>query len=110
MDTIDDVKMSSANSSVFDRRHWLAYLATFGIGTLTFQRALSAQAEQSGKVTAEMIQQAEWISGIRLGDDDRAQLTKHVDSLLQKFEAMRKAEMGYAVLPAIHFHPAPISD
>ena len=42
----------------------LKSLAAAGVGTAVFQRALAADAEQAATITAEMIQQAEWVAGI----------------------------------------------
>ena len=53
------------------RRHLFKTLAALGVGTTVFQRAVAAQAPKAGAVTAEMIQQAEWIAGIKLTDDER---------------------------------------
>src|SRR5262245_54787101 len=54
------------------RRLVLKTLTGLGVGSAVFQRALAAQADGSTAVTAEMIQQAEWIAGIELNPEDRA--------------------------------------
>ena len=46
------------------RRFVLGALAGLGVGTATFRRALAADAVRVGKVTPEMVQQAEWVAGI----------------------------------------------
>ena len=53
------------------RRTILKSLAALGVGTVTFRRALAAQAAQAGTVTPEMIKQAEWIAGLELTEEER---------------------------------------
>jgi len=61
-------------SLTINRRRVLKVLAGLGIGTAAFQRALAQQVAEQGAVTAEMLKQAEWISGVgtyaqRTGDE-----------------------------------------
>ena len=50
------------------RRRFLKSVAALGVGSATFQRALAAQVDPAKPVTAEMVQQAEWIAGFTLTD------------------------------------------
>ena len=54
-----------------DRRNILKLLSAAGIGSAVFGRALVALAADAPKVTGEMLAQAEWISGIKLTDEQR---------------------------------------
>ncbi len=89
------------------RRHVLATLSTLGLGTAAFQRALAWQAEQSSKVTPELIQQAEWVAGITLSEDDRKAITQSVERDQRRFETLRKVELDHSVPPALSFFAAP---
>src|SRR4051812_42736026 len=89
------------------RRSVLKALAALGVGTLTFRRALAAQAGDAGKVTAAMIQQAEWIAGLDLSDQEREDTARAVRRSLDSFESLRKVEVGFDVPPALAFVPAP---
>lgn len=91
----------------FDRRAVLASLAGLGVGTAVFHRALAQQVTTSRAVTPEMIQQAEWVAGLELAEEDRAAVASRVQSALQRFEEMRKVEVGYDVPPAMLFNAAP---
>src|SRR5690348_16285543 len=71
--------MPPASSLSFTRRSVLGALSGLGIGSAAFQRALALQAAQAGKVTTEMIQQAEWIAGIELSEDDRKAIAGSVE-------------------------------
>ena len=89
------------------RRQLLKSLAAAGVGTAVFQRALAADAETAGAVTAEMIQQAEWIAGISLPEGERKDLAKTLTQTLRDIRALRKVDVSYDVPPALVFDPAP---
>src|SRR5262249_15515342 len=57
-----------------NRRQVFGVLAGLGVGSLVFQRALAAQVQPGASVTPEMIQQAEWIAGLKLSENDRKAL------------------------------------
>jgi len=96
------------------RRQWYRTLAAVGIGSATFRRALAAQASQPPEkkdsvpratVTADMIQQAEWISGITLTDSERSRLAGAMNLQLGQFIQMRKIKLDNSVAPALVFQP-----
>jgi Asp-tRNA(Asn)/Glu-tRNA(Gln) amidotransferase A subunit family amidase len=82
-------------------------LAALGIGSEPFRRALAAQAEVEGRVSAEMIQQAEWIAGLDLTETERKEAAGAVQRSLRQFEALRKVDVAYDIPPALSFVPAP---
>lgn len=90
-----------------DRRRWLAALASLGVGGATFQRALAWQAEQAGRITAEMIQQAEWIAGIELTEDERKAVAGAVQRDQQRLAALRQVPLPREVPPAMLFFATP---
>jgi Asp-tRNA(Asn)/Glu-tRNA(Gln) amidotransferase A subunit family amidase len=91
------------------RRQLMKSVAAVGVGTAVFQRALIAQAQQQPQsgVTAEMIKQAEWISGIKLSDADRERLAQGLGQTIRSFEQLRGIKLDNGVPPAVNFHPAP---
>jgi len=99
--------MSPASSLSFTRRSVLGALAGLGIGSAAFQRALALQAAQAGKVTTEMIQQAEWIAGIELSEDDRKAIAGSVERDVRRYESLRQVELKNSVPPALAFFAAP---
>ena len=100
----DEAPSAPGNST---RRHVLKALAGLGIGTATFHRALVAQVEKAGAVTPEMIGQAEWIAGLELTEGEREATARSIGQGLRAFEALRKVEVGYEVVPSLSFNPAP---
>src|SRR5262245_44916603 len=99
--------MTEAFESRIGRRGVLAALAGLGVGSAAFQRAIAWQAEQTGKVTPELIQQAEWIAGITLTEEERKAIATTVERDQRRFETLRKVELTNSVPPALAFFAAP---
>ena len=97
--------MSVADSPGYDRRTVLRKLSGLGIGSVVFQRALAAEVESSQTISPEMIQQAEWVAGIALSEEDRKETASAVQRQLLGIEAMHAVAVPYAVAPAVAFHP-----
>ena len=91
---------------ILTRRQVLAALTGAGVGTEVFRRALAAQAEGRPAITPEMVQQAEWIAGVPLSDDDRKALASSLSRLQRDFQAMRAVPLDNSVAPALVFQPA----
>lgn len=89
------------------RRRFLKAISALGVGSATFQKALAAQVEPDKPITAEMIQQAEWIAGLKLTDDDRKAILEDLNTQQRGFAAMRAVKVANSVAPALHFDPAP---
>ncbi len=89
----------------WDRRQVLQALAGAGIGTTVFQRALAQQAE-NGPLTVEMIQQAEWVAGIELNDEQRQAAAGALQRLRSQWAELRSRPLANSVAPALHFLPA----
>ena len=102
--TFDDVRGKDLPPT---RRRLLEVLAALGVGSAVFQRALAADADKAAEVSPEMIRQAEWISGLKLSDDDRKTVAASVNQVLHSFETMRAVKIAHEVPPALAFQPAP---
>lgn len=89
------------------RRQVLRLLGALGVGSAVFQRALAAQAAQTGTVTPEMIRQAEWIAGLQLSEEDRKAIVQGVQQTVRDCETLRRVPLDNSVPPAVGFHPAP---
>jgi Asp-tRNA(Asn)/Glu-tRNA(Gln) amidotransferase A subunit family amidase len=89
------------------RRQVFEVLAGLGIGSAVFQRALAQDVEKAREVTAEMVQQAEWISGLKLSDADRKSLAGALNGMLRNFKTMRDIKLANHVPLALGFQPAP---
>ncbi len=89
------------------RRRLLSVMAGLGVGSAVFQRALAADVEKAVNVTPEMIQQAEWVAGVKLAEADRKALVGALNRNLSEFAAMRGVKLSNGVAPALAFNPAP---
>jgi Asp-tRNA(Asn)/Glu-tRNA(Gln) amidotransferase A subunit family amidase len=98
---------SAALTPAPTRRHLLKTLAALGVGSAVFQRALAADAEKAVAVTPEMVQQAEWIAGLKLAEADRKTLAGALTRSLRDFETMRAVKLPNSVPPVLAFNPAP---
>src|SRR5579871_1800978 len=98
--------MNSARSHP-TRRQFAQVLAGLGIGSATFQRALAAQAAKTTQVTPEMVQQAEWIAGLELKEEDRKALAGALNRSLHDFAELRSVKLTNDVPLALSFQPAP---
>jgi len=83
-------------------------LTGLAVGGAAFHRALAVQMEQQKKISAEMIGQAEWITGIELDENERNIAAEWVENAQANFRALRKIEIGYDIEPALHFDAAPM--
>src|SRR5262245_44190156 len=89
------------------RRRFLKSVAALGVGSATFQRALAAQVEPDKPLTAEMVQQAEWIARITITEEERRKLAQDLTSQQRGMAAMRAMPLANSVPPALSFTPAP---
>ena len=89
-----------------ERRKLVALLAGAGAGAAVFGRALSALAEGAPKVTAGMVKQAEWISGVAFTDAERELMLSDLNETAEGLAALRAVALDNAVPPAIAFAPA----
>ncbi len=99
--------MTDDLSSKLPRRRVLKVLGGLGVGSAVFRRALAAQVQEVGKVTPEMIQQAEWIAGLQLKPEDREAAAHGLKQAVDGFKKLRAVTLDNSVPPAVLFNPAP---
>ena len=88
-----------------DRRRVLETLSLIGIGTTTFQRALSDEVVKHAGLTLEQITHAEWVAGITLTDEQRTALTGRLNGVRDDAEQIHKIPIQYDSLPSFRFDP-----
>jgi Asp-tRNA(Asn)/Glu-tRNA(Gln) amidotransferase A subunit family amidase len=54
-----------------------------------------------------MIEQAEWIAGLKLTPEERELTARRIKETLDSFQSLRKMRIDYEVPPALYFDPAP---
>jgi Asp-tRNA(Asn)/Glu-tRNA(Gln) amidotransferase A subunit family amidase len=93
------------------RREIMAALAGAGVGSLPFQRSLAVTLEQdppkASGITPEQIQQAEWVAGITLTEEERKRVASSLSAVYRGITAGRTLKLPNHVPPALHFNPTP---
>lgn len=98
-----------------DRRGLFRAAAALGFGTATFHRAVAAGAARTADepkadpptVTPEMVEEAEWVAGVALTEDQRKAAAAALTRTLRGLAAGRKIALPNSVAPAVQFNPAP---
>ena len=93
----------------YDRRAFMAYFSSIGLGSTLFPGVLwgQAQAQQGPEITKEMIASAETIAGISFTDEERAAIVNNLVSQRADIQRLHKEPIDMGMLPAIVFDPVP---
>ena len=97
----------SNRRDAWPRRRVLKAISSAGIGSVVFSRALVALAEDKHKVTAGMIREAEWISGLKLTTEKRNLMLQGLNEAVADYAKIRAVALDNSVPPAVRFDPAP---
>jgi len=88
-----------------NRRDWVIKLTAIGIGSVAFQRVLAHKASTAGVITAQMINDAQWIADIELTDAEKEVLAKQVQEQSENERKLRALSMDADTGPAMAFLP-----
>lgn len=88
---------------MLDRRQMLAALTTAGIGTGVLHRAITSLALSQNEITADVIKQAEWITGLELAEEDREQLVGNLKQQNNQLKSLRSLPLDHSIAPATYF-------
>lgn len=88
-----------------DRRKWLQLCSAVGVGSVAFQRSLAAQAEESGKITKEMVANAAWVSQLELSEQEQEDLVRSLQQMSDGQKSVRKVPLDADIPPAMVFSP-----
>src|SRR5262249_30884492 len=69
--------------------------------------ATAAAQPKAEAVTAEMVEHAEWVAGIKLTDEERKAVAGQMTNIRARLANLRKTAIGYDIGPAVHFSPTP---
>lgn len=96
----------NATRRAWPRREMLRTMSLIAGVTPLFARTLVALAEEKPAVTTQMIEQAEWVTGLKLTDDQRKLMLGGANKTLAGFAKLRAIPLDNGVIPALIFDPA----
>ncbi len=91
-----------------NRRNFLTYLSSIGLGSTLLPGSLLAIAQDSQEITVEMVEAASHVAGVSLESDAIEKISKSLSrrrSLLTRYDQIRKMEIGNDVPNALVFNP-----
>jgi Asp-tRNA(Asn)/Glu-tRNA(Gln) amidotransferase A subunit family amidase len=96
-------------TTTYDRRAFMAYFGSVGLGSSLLPGVLWAQLQQQQQpeITKEVIAAAEQIAGIHLSDDERANIASGLQNARASIERLHQLPLDMSVFPALIFDPVP---
>ena len=91
----------------FDRRTFMAYFSSIGLGATLLPGVLWGQAAQAAQITVDTIRCAEELAGLSFTPEQREMMLRGLQNAQQQIRALREIPLPNAVTPAIHFDPVP---
>jgi Asp-tRNA(Asn)/Glu-tRNA(Gln) amidotransferase A subunit family amidase len=94
-------------SPALDRRRFLAWTSSLGLGATALPALLWAQVEEGAEVTVGMLAQAERLAGLEFTPAERELMVGGLAEQLDAYRRLREVEIPNDVFPALHFDPRP---
>lgn len=98
--------MTTASSS-YDRRKFLAYFSSIGLGTTLLPGVLWAKVAEGADITVATIAAAEEMAGLRFDDAERAMMVDGLKQQQSRIEALHRVAISNSLSPALVFNPVP---
>lgn len=92
-------------STRYDRRTFMGYFASVGLGSTVLPGVLWAKAAAGAEITTATIASAEEMAGLQFTDDQRKVMLEGIKNTEQRLEALHKIPLNNSVAPAIVFNP-----
>jgi hypothetical protein len=96
---------SSERSWNVDRRRFMAYFGSVGLGATLLPGALWADLRRGAELTKETIACAEEIAGLEFSDDQREMMLADLRDQRRQIEGVQAVRLSNSVSPALHFEP-----
>src|SRR5262249_31443929 len=95
--------------TTYDRRAFMSYFSSIGLGATLFPGVLWAQQQQQQgpEITKEIIASAEQIAGLSFSDDERTAMARNLQQMRSTIATLHKEPLDQSVLPATVFDPVP---
>src|SRR5215510_1874456 len=92
---------------MMDRRAFLTVCSQLGLTSTLLPGVLWAMADQKGKVTREMIDNASIIADVPIADDYKDMMLESLNDFAKDYDLIYELKIGNQVAPAIVFDPVP---
>ena len=99
--------MTLPNGSTPDRREFLAYFSSLGLGASLLPGVLWGKVAAGADITKETIAAAEEIAGVSFTDDERAMMVRNLTNQKQAIDALHKIPLDNSIAPVLVFDPVP---
>ncbi|HEU4994524.1 MAG TPA: amidase [Gemmatimonadaceae bacterium] len=99
--------MTTPGTTGYDRRDFLAYFSSIGLGTSLLPGVLWSKVAAGAEITKETIAVAEEIAGVSFTDDERTMMVRNLTQQRQSIEALHKIPLDNGLSPALVFDPMP---
>jgi Asp-tRNA(Asn)/Glu-tRNA(Gln) amidotransferase A subunit family amidase len=93
-----------------DRRAFMAYFSSIGLGSTLLPGVLWAQAggqQQGPEITKEMIAGAEELAGLKFSDEERTSMVNGLRQTRNNIQQLHQVPLDMSVFPAVVFEPVP---
>lgn len=90
---------------MLDRRKFLAVCSAYGYGATLLPGVLWALADEKGKITKQMIEEAARIADVPIPEDSREVILTKLNSAIKSYEAIHELHIPNDVAPALIFDP-----
>src|SRR5215469_13504012 len=92
---------------MLDRRAFFAVCSRFGLTATLLPGALWALADEKGKITRDMIDNAAFIADVHISDEYKDMMLDSLNNYPQSFDAIYGLHIRNEVAPALIFDPVP---
>jgi Asp-tRNA(Asn)/Glu-tRNA(Gln) amidotransferase A subunit family amidase len=89
-----------------DRRAFMAYFSSLGLGTTLFPGALWARLQDAKAISKDLLDDAEKVAGLEFTDAERDLMLEDLNDNLEGYQRLRAITIGNQVRPALSFDPA----
>ena len=88
-----------------DRRSFIGYFASIGLGSSLLPGVLWAQVAAGAEITTQTIAAAEEIAGVTFTEEQRAAMVKDLADQRKQIDELHAVHLENAVPPAVQFSP-----
>jgi Asp-tRNA(Asn)/Glu-tRNA(Gln) amidotransferase A subunit family amidase len=105
---IPEVNVEQPDPSAINRRKFIEYFSSIGMGATLLPGALLAIAQDAPQITLGMVDEAARVAGISLSPEAEKRISETLSrkgGLLQNYQSLREIKLGNDTPPAVAFNP-----